>query len=64
MNENVLFLLHLLSPLPPVHIQLLQLNLGALDPLYVNGGANALFTSASQLQSSRSIKEVMVIVLM
>jgi hypothetical protein len=63
-NENVLFLLLLLSPLPPVPIQLFQVNLGALDPMYVNGGANALFTSASQLQSSRSIKEVNVIVLM
>ncbi len=42
--------------------QLLEVNLGALDVLYLNGGATALFTSASQRESSRNMQEVMVVV--
>ncbi len=43
--------------------QLIQKDLGDLDPLYLNGGASALFTSASQRQSSRIIQEVIVVVI-
>ena len=43
--------------------QLIQKDLGDLDPLYLNGGASALFTSASQRQSSRIVQEVIVLVL-
>jgi hypothetical protein len=46
----------------PIRAQLLELNLGGLDALYVNGGANALFTSASQRASSSSMQEVVVVV--
>jgi hypothetical protein len=41
--------------------QLIQKDLGDLDPLYLNGGASALFTSASQRQSSRIVQEVNVL---
>ncbi len=41
--------------------QLVQKDLGDLDPLYLNGGASALFTSASQRQSFRVVQEVIVL---
>jgi hypothetical protein len=39
-------------------VQLFEKNLGPLDPLYLNGGAKALFTSAAQRDSSRIIQQV------